>query len=109
MARARKVSARTLLRYLEQVLGASPVDYLNRQRCQRACFLLEMTLDSVQTIAQSYGYADASGLRKVFTSEMGCSPQAYWSNRRLRTSRVLWKTDAVNGPVNKPPRKAFTG
>lgn len=96
LARACKVSSRTLLRHFEQVMDMSPLDYLHRQRCQRACYLLETTLESVHSIAQSCGYVDASGFRKVFLRHMGCSPQVYRSQRRLRTSRARWKADAAD-------------
>ena len=96
-----KVSSRTLLRHFEQVLGMSPLDYLHRQRCQRACYLLETTLESVHSIAQNCGYADASGFRKVFLRHVGCSPQVYRSQRSLRTSRARWKTDGAEASVDK--------
>lgn len=88
-----KVSTRTLLRHFDLVLGMSPLNYLHRQRCQRACYLLETTLDSVHSIAQSCGYVDANGFRKVFFRLMGCSPKVYRLQRRLRTPRVMWKAE----------------
>ena len=58
VAAAASVSPRTLLRHFREELGHSPLDHLHGLRCARARVLLEITLESIPTIAQACGYAD---------------------------------------------------
>ena len=51
LAEAAAVSPRTLLRHFQQELSQSPLDHLHSLRCARAEVLLEVTLESVPSIA----------------------------------------------------------
>ena len=87
------VSPRTLLRHFRQELGRSPLDQLHRMRCARARVMLEITLESVPTIAQACGYSDPHAFRRVFARHCGCTPSAYREAHALRAPRARWRLD----------------
>ncbi len=91
LARAAAVSPRTLLRHFQQTLGHSPLDHLHRLRCARARVLLEITLESVPTIAQACGYADPAAFRRIFRRHVGETPSAYRQRHALRAPRKRWR------------------
>lgn len=95
LALASAVSTRTLLRHFRQVLGHSPLDHLHQMRVQRAKVLLEITLDSVPSIAAACGYADPSAFRRVFARHARMTPSQHRERFALRSSRQRWK---VEGP-----------
>lgn len=93
VALAAAASPRTLLRHFQQVLGMTPLDYLRRLRCKRARILLEITLDSVPTIAEACGYADPAAFRRMFIRHEGLTPSQYRERFALRASRERWKVE----------------
>lgn len=101
LAQAAATSPRTLLRHFRQVLGMTPLDYLHRLRCKRARILLEITLDSVPTIAQACGYADPAAFRRIFARCEGMTPSQYRDRYALRASRERWKVEMAP-PVHIP-------
>ncbi|WP_027476263.1 helix-turn-helix domain-containing protein [Curvibacter gracilis] len=93
LAAAAAVSPRTLLRHFRQELGRSPLDQLHRMRCARARVMLEITLESVPTIALACGYSDPHAFRRVFARHCGCTPSAYREAHALRAPRARWRLD----------------
>lgn len=93
VAAAAAVSPRTLLRHFRQELGRSPLDQLHRMRCARARVMLEITLESVPTIALACGYSDPHAFRRVFARHCGCTPSAYREAHALRAPRARWRLD----------------
>lgn len=93
VAAAAAVSPRTLLRHFRQELGRSPLDQLHRMRCARARVMLEITLESVPTIALACGYSDPHAFRRVFARHSGCTPSAYREAHALRAPRARWRLD----------------
>lgn len=93
LAAAAAVSPRTLLRHFRQELGRSPLDQLHLMRCARARVMLEITLESVPTIAQACGYSDPHAFRRVFARHCGCTPSAYREAHALRAPRARWRLD----------------
>ncbi|SUY94684.1 L-rhamnose operon transcriptional activator rhaR [Comamonas testosteroni] len=87
LADAVSASPRTLLRHFQQELGHSPLDHLHRLRCARARVLLEITLESVPSVALACGYEDASAFRRVFVRYVGMTPAAYRERHALRAPR----------------------
>ncbi len=96
VAQAAAVSPRTLLRHFQQVMGCTPLDYLHRQRCKRACIMLEVTLDSIATVARACGYSDPAAFRRVFLRYEKTSPAAYRSAHALRASRLRWQVEDLH-------------
>ncbi|WP_294259217.1 helix-turn-helix domain-containing protein [uncultured Comamonas sp.] len=94
LADAVSASPRTLLRHFQQELGYSPLDHLHRLRCARARVLLEITLESVPSVALACGYEDASAFRRVFVRHVGMTPAAYRERHALRAPRRRWRVAA---------------
>lgn len=94
LADAVSVSPRTLLRHFQQELGHSPLDHLHGLRCARARVLLEITLESIPSIAQACGYADPAAFRRIFMRHTGMTPSDYRERHRLRAPRRRWRVDA---------------
>src|SRR5262249_61800681 len=70
-ARAAGASKRTLARRINEVLGKSPLSYLQDLRVERAVHLLRTTDDDVEKIAAAVGYADGVTLRNLLRRKLG--------------------------------------
>lgn len=57
--------------------GFAPIDYVIRQRIQRACRLLDTTTARIAVIAAEVGYEDPYYFTRCFRRVVGCSPRAY--------------------------------
>ena len=57
--------------------GYAPIDFLIRQRIQRACKLLDTTDASIAAIAAEVGYEDAYYFTRCFRRIVGCPPRSY--------------------------------
>ncbi|MFY3383583.1 GlxA family transcriptional regulator [Paracidovorax sp. MALMAid1276] len=93
LAEAAAVSPRTLLRHFQQELSQSPLDHLHSLRCARAKVLLEVTLESVPSIAVACGYADPAAFRRIFVRHTGMAPAEYRKRHTLRAPRKRWRVD----------------
>ena len=71
------VSARTLMRRFQLVLGQPPLRYLQQLRLQAARRLLETTALPLDEIVSRVGYADAASFRRLFQRELHCTPAEY--------------------------------
>jgi transcriptional regulator GlxA family with amidase domain len=70
-ARAVGTSKRTLTRRLNEVLGKSPLAYLQDVRVERAVHLLRTSNDTVERIAAVVGYSDGVVLRNLIRRKLG--------------------------------------
>lgn len=86
-----RVSERTLLRQFNSVLGLTPLQYLQQQRIERAKLMLEVTINTVQTVATACGYTDVGSLRRLFLRLTGVTPAVYRKRFALRTQRSRWR------------------
>ena len=93
LAEAAAVSPRTLLRHFQQELAQSPLDYLHSLRCARARVMLEVTLESVPSIAAACGYADPAAFRRIFARYTGMAPSEYRQRHTLRAPRRRWRVE----------------
>lgn len=93
LAEAAAVSTRTLLRHFQQELSQSPLDYLHGLRCARAKVMLEVTLESVPSIAVACGYSDPAAFRRIFVRYTGIAPGEYRKRHALRAPRRRWRVD----------------
>ena len=93
LAEAASVSPRTLLRHFQQELSQSPLDYLHGLRCARARVMLEVTLESVPSIATACGYADPAAFRRIFARYTGMAPSEYRQRHTLRAPRRRWRVE----------------
>jgi len=70
-ARAAGTSERTLARRLRQVMGKSPLGYVQDLRVERAVHLLKTTSEDVESIAGAVGYGDGTTLRLLLRRKLG--------------------------------------
>ena len=90
------VSERTLARLFQQHLGVSPYDFITDVRMKRAQMWLEVTLRSIEEIANDCGYADVSAFRRVFKGKFGITPMAHRNRYTTRAPRARWKLEQFN-------------
>lgn len=73
------MSLRTFQRRFSNLTGQAPLNWLNRQRVNRARALLETTDLPIDHIADRSGLGSAANLRKHFHRVLGTTPSAYRS------------------------------
>lgn len=66
----------------DRVMGISPVQFLQRQRVERACSMLLTTDLSVEQIALACGFSDTPFFYRVFKTWAGTSPRLYRTHVR---------------------------
>ena len=71
VAKALATSKRTLSRRMNEVLGKTPLEYIQTLRIERAVHLLRTSKDSVDRIAEQVGYADGMTLRTLLRRRLG--------------------------------------
>ncbi|QEL54889.1 GlxA family transcriptional regulator [Chromobacterium paludis] len=77
LAQAAGASERTLMRRFGQVLGQTPLQYLQQLRLDSARRMLEGTALSLDEIVERVGYHDAGTFRRLFSRELRCTPAEY--------------------------------
>jgi len=79
-----RVSERTLLRRFHADFGATPLEYMQKMRVERAKALLESTVLSFEEIVGRCGYQDVSSFRRLFKEVTQLTPNDYRDRFRLR-------------------------
>lgn len=79
-----RVSERTLLRRFHEDFGATPLEYVQKLRVERAKALLETTHLSFEEIVGRCGYQDVSSFRRLFKQVVSMTPNDYRERYRLR-------------------------
>ncbi|MFI1188853.1 GlxA family transcriptional regulator [Streptomyces californicus] len=77
MAEREAMSVRTFTRRFREEVGVSPVQWLTRQRVERARQLLETTDLPVDRVAREAGFGTATSLRQHLQAALGVPPSAY--------------------------------
>ena len=77
IARVAKMNPVAFSRYFKGNSGVGFVEYLNRIRTNKACYLLRETDYHVNEIAMECGFASISNFNKQFRKSEGTSPKAY--------------------------------
>jgi AraC-like DNA-binding protein len=77
LARKSGYSSQYLNRMFRSALGATPLQYLNRMRMERAATLLRDGLRTVKSVARSVGFDDPYYFSRAFTAYFGRSPVSY--------------------------------
>lgn len=77
MARRQHMSSRTFARHFTAETGATPHQWITRQRVLAAQQLLESTDASLESVANSVGLTSATLLRHHFAQVVGISPSTY--------------------------------
>lgn len=76
-AKIARMSPFSFSRYFKKNCGACFVEYLNRVRTNKACYLLRETDYQVQDIALECGFGSISNFNKQFRKTEGVSPRDY--------------------------------
>lgn len=71
------LSERQFSRVFRRELGASPADYVERARVERARGMLETERESIERVAARCGFASAEVMRRAFRRRIGASPREY--------------------------------
>lgn len=69
----------TLSKVFKNILGVSPIEYLNRVRISKAAFLLIESGMTVNQIMIEAGFNNRNYFNKVFKEQMGCKPSEFRS------------------------------
>lgn len=97
VAQAAAVSPRTLTRYFNEVLGMSPLSYLQKVRIQRAKHLLEISMLDIPAIADQCGYRDNNSFCRIFKSETTMTPLQFRRRYSYRVDKRWWRaTDTTS-------------
>ena len=91
VAQAAAVSPRTINRYFNEVLGMSPLSYLQKLRMQRAKQLLEISMLDISAIAEQCGYRDNSSFCRLFKRETRLSPLQFRCRFNFRVDKRWWR------------------
>ncbi|WP_420587304.1 GlxA family transcriptional regulator [Ruegeria sp.] len=86
MAGKARLELRTFGRRFQSATGLSPSEYLQQLRISKAKERLELSPESVETIARDVGYMDISAFRRMFHKVVGLSPVEY--RRRFSSTRT---------------------
>jgi AraC-like DNA-binding protein len=76
-AKIAKMSPFAFSRYFKKNCGAGFIEYLNRVRTNKACYLLRETEYQVHDIAMECGFASISNFNKQFRKTEGISPRDF--------------------------------
>ena len=77
IAKIAKMSPVAFSRYFKKNSGAGFIEYLNRVRTNKACYLLRETEYTVHDIAMECGFASMSNFNKQFRKTEGVSPRGF--------------------------------
>ncbi|WP_314174858.1 GlxA family transcriptional regulator [Streptomyces winkii] len=77
LAQQESMSVRTFTRRFREEAGLTPVQWLTRQRVERARQLLEETDMPVDAVAARSGFGTGASLRQHMQAALGVSPRAY--------------------------------
>jgi len=77
-------SRRNMVRRFKQVIGISPIEYLQHIRIETAKKQLEQTNQSVSEVISCTGYTDPKSFRKTFQKLVGMKPLEYRDKFRVR-------------------------
>ncbi|WP_293789266.1 GlxA family transcriptional regulator [uncultured Pedobacter sp.] len=70
-------SRRNIVRRFKQVIGITPIEYLQQTRIEAAKKLLEQTAQQMTEVIYNSGYNDPKAFRKVFRKSVGMTPSQY--------------------------------
>ena len=76
-------SKNQIVNIFKKSLSMTPIDYLNKLRIQKALYLLEVTSNTSESIAESCGFQNYSHFYRLFVRQNGVSPTEWRQNRRL--------------------------
>ncbi len=82
LASSAHMNKRYFCRYFKEMMGKTPIQYLNYYRVECACELLSASENSVSEVAMACGFNNISYFIRVFCAHKGVTPSLY-SHRTL--------------------------
>lgn len=81
-------------RVFHDIMGTSPLDFVNNTRIMKSCNLLRSTEDSILDISEAVGFHSVSSYNRYFIKIMQMSPREYrkqiiQSDKRARNQSIL--------------------
>ena len=76
-------SKNQIINIFKENFAQTPIDYLNKIRIKKALYLLEVTSNTAESIADDCGFQNYSHFYRLFVRENGVSPTEWRQNRRL--------------------------
>ena len=77
-------SRRNIVRRFKQVIGITPIEYLQQTRIEAAKKLLEQTSQQMTEVIYNSGYNDPKAFRKIFRKTVGMTPSQYRDKFQIR-------------------------
>jgi len=75
-------------RVFHDIMGTSPLDFVNNTRITKACMMLRTTEDSILNISENVGFRSVSSFNRYFTKKMQMSPRDYRKQMQQSDTRV---------------------
>ncbi len=77
LAELSRLTDRTFIRRFKRSTNLNPSAYIRRVRMEKARYALQMSKESISTIAVSLGYNDAYSFSESFRKEVGITPKLF--------------------------------
>ena len=74
-----------IINIFKEGFAQTPIDYLNKVRIQKTMYLLEVTSNTVESIAEACGFQNYSHFYRLFVRYNGIAPTQWRHNRRVTT------------------------
>ncbi len=72
-----------IINIFKNSFSQTPIDYLNKIRIKKALYLLEVTSNTAESIADACGFQNYSHFYRLFVRQTGISPSQWRQNRRM--------------------------
>ena len=80
-------------RVFHDIMGTSPLDFVNNTRITKACMMLRTTEDSILNISENVGFRSVSSFNRYFIKKMQMSPRDY--RKQMQQSDMRVETQAI--------------
>lgn len=80
-------------RVFHDIMGTSPLDFVNNTRITKACMMLRISEDSILNISENVGFRSVSSFNRYFIKKMQMSPRDY--RKQMQQSDMRVESQAV--------------
>ncbi len=82
ICKAANISKSVLYKNFNSFLNCTPIDYINKKRIEKACYLLLKSNLSIESIMEEVGFSNLSYFYKKFKEHKGVTPKQYRSQNK---------------------------
>lgn len=82
-------------RVFHEIMGYSPLEYINIIRINKACMLMRTTEDTILSVSEQVGFHSVSSFNRYFTKMIGMSPRAWRTKMLQAESREMWQKQSI--------------